>query len=31
VRGQRLDFTFRYVPGDRWVNANYRVDVEAAG
>jgi glucoamylase len=31
VHGQRLDFTFRYMPGDRWVNVDYRVEVEAAG
>jgi glucoamylase len=28
--GQRLDFTFRYVPGDRWVGEDYRVSVEPA-
>ncbi|HEX4150666.1 MAG TPA: glycoside hydrolase family 15 protein [Steroidobacteraceae bacterium] len=28
--GQRLDFTFRYVPGDRWTGEDYRVRVEAA-
>jgi hypothetical protein len=29
VAGQRLDFTFRYVPGDRWVGEDYRLSVEA--
>lgn len=28
VHGRRLDFTFRYMPGERWVNEDYRVDVE---
>jgi hypothetical protein len=23
-----LDFTFRYMPGDRWVGEDYRVGVE---
>jgi glucoamylase len=29
--GQRLDFTFRYMPGDRWVGQDYRVRIDAGG
>jgi glucoamylase len=28
--GQKLDFTFRYSPGDNWVGADYHIDVAAA-
>ena len=28
--GQRLDFTFRYLPGDRWVGEDYHVSVDTA-
>jgi glucoamylase len=26
--GQRLDFTYRYSPGDRWVGTDYHIDIE---
>ena len=29
ARGERLDFTFRYMPGERWVGEDYRVSIEA--
>jgi glucoamylase len=29
ARGQRLDFTFRYMPGDRWVGQDYHVSIDA--
>jgi glucoamylase len=25
--GQRIDFTFRYLPGDRWVGEDYHIEV----
>jgi glucoamylase len=27
--GQKLDFTFRYLPGNTWIGADYHVDVRA--
>ena len=29
--GQSVDFTFRYSAGDRWVGADYRIEVKSAG
>jgi glucoamylase len=29
--GHRLDFTFRYMPGDNWVGADYHIQLRAAG
>jgi glucoamylase len=26
--GQKVDFTFRYVPGDRWVGEDYHIEVK---
>ncbi len=26
--GQKVDFTFRYTPGDRWVGADYQIEVK---
>lgn len=28
--GQKLDFTFRYSPGDNWIGADFHIDVAAA-
>src|ERR1700722_6664309 len=28
--GRRLDFTFRYMPGDRWVGQDYHISIDAA-
>ena len=28
--GQVLDFTFRYMPGDQWIGADYRIQIKAA-
>jgi glucoamylase len=28
--GRHLDFTFRYMPGDRWVGRDYHIGVDAA-
>jgi hypothetical protein len=28
--GARLDFTLRYMPGDRWVGEDYHVGIAAA-
>ena len=25
--GQRIDFTFRYLPGDRWVGEDYHIEI----
>ena len=30
VAGQALDFTFRYMPGDHWIGADYRVQIKPA-
>jgi glucoamylase len=30
VPGRHLDFTFRYMPGDRWVGQDYHIGVDAA-
>jgi hypothetical protein len=29
--GQLLDFTFRYMPGDRWIGADHRIQIKPAG
>jgi glucoamylase len=29
--GQRVDFTFRYSAGDRWIGADYHIEVKSAG
>ena len=28
--GQKLDFTFRYLPGDHWIGADYHIEVKSA-
>ena len=28
--GQKLDFTFRYSPGDNWIGADFHIDVAAS-
>jgi glucoamylase len=30
VAGQRVDFTFRYLPGDHWIGSDYRVQAKSA-
>jgi glucoamylase len=30
IAGQKLDFTFRYSPGDHWIGADFHIDVRAA-
>jgi glucoamylase len=28
--GHQLDFTFRYMPGDRWIGVDYHIELRAA-
>ena len=30
IAGQRVDFTFRYSPGERWIGVDYHVEVMSA-
>jgi hypothetical protein len=27
IAGQKVDFTYRYIPGERWIGVDYHVEV----